>query len=104
MQIVQNTLLSNMSNDHLISTLLCKNVITDIEYELIDRLDKLNDENITFTNDAKTFNRQLERIVEQSEFRAQLLEQILDLCNKCKSKKDLVKSIHIALENSYVEL
>jgi hypothetical protein len=42
--------------------------------------------------------------LEQSEFRAQLIQEIIELCNKPGSKKDLVAAIKTALENSYVEL
>ena len=40
----------------------------------------------------------------QSEFRRELIERIVELCGQEGTKKDLVKAIRTALENSYVEL
>lgn len=45
-----------------------------------------------------------ERQLEQSEFRRELIEKIVELCGQEGTKKDLVKAIKTALENSYVEL
>lgn len=45
-----------------------------------------------------------ERQLEQSEFRRELIEEIVELCGQEGTKKDLVKAIKTALENSYVEL
>ena len=42
--------------------------------------------------------------LEQSEFRRELIQEILGLCGQGGTKKDLVKAIKAALENSYVEL
>lgn len=42
--------------------------------------------------------------LEQSEFRRELIERIVELCGQGGTKKDLVKAIKTALENSYVEL
>ena len=42
--------------------------------------------------------------LEQSEFRRVLIERIVELCGQEGTKKDLVKAIKTALENSYVEL
>lgn len=42
--------------------------------------------------------------LEQSEFRADLLEEILELCKRPGPKAELVKAIKAAFENSYVEL
>lgn len=45
-----------------------------------------------------------ERQLEQSEFRRELIEKIVELCGQEGTKKDLVKAIKTALENSFVEL
>ena len=42
--------------------------------------------------------------LEQSEFRRELIERIVEMCGQAGTKKDLVKAITTALENSYVEL
>lgn len=42
--------------------------------------------------------------LEQSEFRRKLIERIVEMCGQAGTKKDLVKAITTALENSYVEL
>ena len=46
-----------------------------------------------------------EAALEQSEFRRELIERIVEMCGQAGTKKkDLVKAITAALENSYVEL
>ena len=45
-----------------------------------------------------------EAALEQSEFRRELIERIVEMCGQEGTKKDLVKAIKTALENSYVEL
>ena len=42
--------------------------------------------------------------LEQSEFQRVLIERIVEMCGQEGTKKDLVKAIKTALENSYVEL
>jgi len=43
--------------------------------------------------------------LEQSEFRRELIERIVEMCDQeGTEKKDLVKAIKTALENSFVEL
>lgn len=42
--------------------------------------------------------------LEQSEFRRELIERIVEMCGQEGTKKDLVKAIKTALENSFVEL
>jgi len=49
--------------------------------------------------------RAYESPLEQSEFRRQLIEEIIALCdNGTTTRKELVRAIKSALENSYVEL
>lgn len=50
------------------------------------------------------FERQYEAQLEQSEFRRELLERIIELCDEGGTKKELVAAIKTALENSFVEL
>ena len=45
-----------------------------------------------------------ELALEQSEFRRELIERIVEMCGQAGTKKDLVKAITTALKNSYVEL
>lgn len=89
-------LMANMDDGHLIRSLECEPSImrTPVELELMARCERLADE----------LEKRHERSLEQSEFRAQLIQEIIELCNKSGSKKDLVAAIKTALENSYVEL
>lgn len=50
------------------------------------------------------FEKENESALEQSEFRRELIERIVEMCGQAGTKKDLVKAITTALENSYVEL
>ena len=93
------SLMANMEDDHLIRSLECEPSImrTPVELELMARCERLADE---LAEVEKRYESQLE----QSEFRAQLIQEIIALCDKPGSKKDLVVAIKMALENSYVEL
>lgn len=87
-------LMANMEDDHLIRSLECEPAImrTPVEFELMARCERLSDE----LRDRSQ--------LEQSEFRAQLIKEIIELCDRPGSKKDLVSAIKMALKNSYVEL
>jgi len=50
------------------------------------------------------FEKRYEVQLEQSEFRRELIERIVEMCSQEGTKKDLVKAIKTALENSFVEL
>ena len=91
------SLMANMDDGHLIRSLECEPSImrTPVELELMTRCERLVDE---------LAEKRYERSLEQSEFRAQLIQEIIELCDKSGSKKDLVAAIKTALENSYVEL
>lgn len=90
-------LMANMDDGHLIRSLECEPSImrTPVELELMARCERLADE---------LADRPTEAEIEQSEFRAQLIQEIIALCDKPGSKKELVAAIKTALENSYVEL
>jgi len=97
-------LMANMDDGHLIRSLECEPSImrTPVELELMARCERLADE-LADRPTEDEMEKWYERL-EQSEFRAQLIEEIIALCDKPGSKKDLVVAIKIALENSYVEL
>ena len=98
-------LMANMDDDHLIRSLECEPSImrTPVEFELMARCERLADELADRPTEAE-MEKRYERSLEQSEFRAQLIQEIIELCDKSGSKKDLVAAIKTALENSYVEL
>ena len=98
-------LMRSMDTDHLVRSLECEPAImrTPVELELIRRFYDLAEEaDSKFTEDE--MEKRYESPLEQSEFRVQLIQEIIALCDKPGSKKDLVAAIKTALENSYVEL
>lgn len=92
-------LMANMDDGHLIRSLECEPQImrTPVELELMARCERLADE-------LAEMEKRYESQLEQSEFRAQLIQEIIELCDKPGSEKDLVAAINAAFENSYVEL
>ena len=103
------SLMANMDDGHLIRSLECEPAImrTPVEFELMARCERLADELADRPTEAEMeaeMEKRYESPLEQSEFRAQLIQEIIELCNKPGSKKDLVAAIKTALENSYVEL
>ena len=99
------SLMANMDDGHLIRSLECEPSImrTPVELELMARCERLADELADRKTEAE-MEKMYEIQLEQSEFRAQLIQEIIELCDKSGSKKDLVAAIKTALENSYVEL
>ena len=99
------SLMANMEDDHLIRSLECEPSImrTPVELELMARCERLADE-LADRPTEDEMEKRYEIPLEQSEFRAQLIQEIIELCDKSGSKKDLVAAIKTALENSYVEL
>ena len=98
-------LMANMEDDHLIRSLECEPAImrTPVEFELMARCERLADE-LAERPTEDEIEKRYESPLEQSEFRAQLIQEIIALCDRPGSKKDLVAAIKMALENSYVEL
>ena len=98
-------LMANMDDGHLIRSLECEPSImrTPVELELMTRCERLVDELADRPTEAE-MEKRYESPLEQSEFRAQLIQEIIALCDRPGSKKDLVSAIKLALENSYVEL
>ena len=105
MLILNPGLMANMEDDHLIRSLECEPSImrTPVELELMRRLDELVGKETPEEVESR-LEKTYESALEQSEFRAQLIKEIIALCNKPGTKKDLVAEIKSALENSYVEL
>lgn len=96
-------LLSLLDTPHLLSALEAEGHLTPAEKELVSRLGVLSEQE-TFEEYSARLEKEYERQLEQSEFRAGLIDEILNLCELPGTKADLVKSIRAALENSYVEL
>ena len=105
MLILNPGLMANMDDGHLLRSLECEAAImrTPVEMELMGRLERLADELADRPTEAE-MEKRYESPLEQSEFRAQLIKEIIELCDKTGSKEDLVAAIKTALENSYVEL
>ena len=76
---------------------------TDAERELISRCWALLDELADRPTEAE-MEKRYESPLEQSDFRAQLIEEIMLLCDQPGPKKELVRRIKYALEDSYVEI
>lgn len=105
MLILNPGLMANMDDGHLLRSLECEAAImrTPVELELMRRLDELVGKETPEEVESR-LEKTYESALEQSEFRAQLIQEIIALCDKSGSKKDLVTAIKSALENSYVEL
>lgn len=96
-------LLSLMDTPHLISALEAEGPLTSAEKELCARLAILSDQEAPEEVESR-LEKAHESAMEQSYFRAQLIEEILALCDQPGTKRDLVAAIKSAVENSYVEL
>ena len=94
-------LLERMETPHLLAALEAEGPLTPAEKELAKRLSAFEE---TPEEVEARLEESYERQLEQSYFRAQLIEEILALCEQQGGKKDLVKAIKTALEDSYVEL
>ena len=105
MLILNPGLMANMDDGHLLRSLECEAAImrTPVEMELMRRLDELVGKETPEEVESR-LEKTYESALEQSKFRAQLIQEIIALCNKPGTKKDLVAEIKSALENSYVEL
>ena len=105
MLILNPGLMANMDDGHLLRSLECEAAImrTPVEMELMRRLDELVGKETPEEVESR-LEKTYESALEQSEFRAQLIKEIIELCDKTGSKEDLVAAIKTALENSYVEL
>lgn len=105
MLILEPGLMANMEDGHLLASLRAEPSIirTAVELDLIERMERLLDELESRPTEAE-IEKRYESPLEQSEFRAQLIQEILALCDTSGNKKDLVAAIKMALENSYVEL
>lgn len=96
-------LLETLDTPHLLAALEAEGPLTPAERELAKRLDALASKETAEEIEAQ-FNKTFESAMEQSEFRAGLIEEIIALCDAPGPRKDLVSAIKAALENSYVEL
>ena len=102
---LNTSLMANMDDGHLLRALECEPSImrTPVELELMKRLDRVVDE-LRDTPTEDEFEKRYESPLEQSEFRAQLIQEIIAICDKPGNKKELIADIKSAIENSYVEL
>lgn len=96
-------LMAEMQTPHLVAALESEGFTTPAERELCFRLGDLAAQESPEDVEAR-LERTYEIAMEQSEFRAALIDQILTLCESPGTKAGLVAAIKTALENSYVEL
>lgn len=94
-------LMAILDDEHLLRAIEC-GPMTDAERELVARCYRLLDE--LRDRPTEAVEKRYEVALEQSYFRAQLIEEVLALCDQPGTKKELVAGIKQALENSYVEL
>lgn len=97
------SLLEKLETPHLCAALEAEGALTPAERELTQRLRKLSDQESPASIEQR-LEKQYESALEQSEFRAQLIRAIIEMCALPGTKAELVKSIKAELENSYVEL
>lgn len=95
-------LMRSMSDEQLIASLEVEGNLIDVELELLARLTAATDKLAELDGIEARLEKHYERQLEQSEFRGQLLEEIVELCAKKPGR--LAKAITSAIENSYVEL
>ncbi|MBK6587890.1 MAG: hypothetical protein IPG22_06200 [Acidobacteria bacterium] len=96
-------LMERMDSPHLLAALETEGHLTPAEKELAKRLGDLVGEETAEEIESR-LEKTYARVIEQSEFRAQLIQEVIALCDRPGSKKDLISAIKSALENSYVEL
>jgi len=104
--LLEPQLMTLMSDGHLLASLEAEPTIwrTAVELELMRRLDPLvgleSEEDI-----ESRLEKDYEHKMEQSDFRAQLLTDIIELIERASgSRKDLERAIMLAIEDSDVEL
>lgn len=97
------SLMRAMSDGHLIAALEAEGPLTPAEAELCKRLGRYAEQEPAEEVEAR-LERSYEAAMEQSEFRRQVIENILVFCESPGSKRELVGSIRTEVENSYVEL
>lgn len=96
-------LMEQMGTGHLLSALEAEGYETPAEKELARRLDTLFKKE-TEEEMSERFEKSYESAMEQSEFRAQCISEILELCEQGGTAKELKARIKSLVENSYVEL
>ena len=89
--------ISNLSDKEFIKYCIQdENVKIRVE-SLLDSLKELEEE-------IESERKRIEILSEQITFRDEFIEFVMKKCNESGSKKDLVKQIKLALDNSYIEL
>lgn len=105
--LIYNIPFSSLSDHHLLNIVDLKTNLTDLELELSKRLAQVVD-NESAEEVKQRLHKEYESIEEQSEFRRQLIEDILNhiesLCPRYKETKELIDHIKTELDESYVEL
>jgi len=99
--------LSLMSDSHLVSAMYSERELTNYEEELLKRLEKYTDKESSEEVESR-LEKTYESVVEQSEFRRQVIEDIIAKCAshnfRYKETKELARSIIDSVSESYVEL
>lgn len=97
-------LMARMETPHLLASLEAEGPLTPAERELSRRLEVLSEQETGKEAEAR-LEKRYESAMEQSEFRAQAIDEILELCKASGgTRRDLIKAIQALVEDSYVEL
>ena len=101
---MNENLMGCMETPHLLAALEAEGHLPPAEKVLAWRLESLIEQETGEEAEAR-LEKSYESAMEQSEFRAQAIQEILELCEASGgTRRDLVKAIRALVENSYVEL
>lgn len=100
---MNEALMSEMDTPHLLAALEAEGPLTPAEKVLAWRLEALAGQETPEEVEAR-LEKEYESAMEQSYFRAQAIEEILEICKQPGTTKELKARIKTLVENSYVEL
>lgn len=103
MPAMNQSAMTQMETAHLLAALEAEGHITPAEKELARRLEALSEQETPKAVEAR-LEKEYESAMEQSSFRAQAIEEILEICEQGGTAKELKARIKTLVENSYVEL
>lgn len=95
--------MAQMETDHLLAALEAEGPLTPAEKVLAWRLEALAGRETPEEVEAR-LEKEYESAMEQSEFRAQAISEILEICKQGGTAKELKARIKTLVEDSYVEL
>lgn len=100
---MNEALVGEMDTPHLLAALEAEGPLTPAEKVLAWRLNGLAGQETPKAIEAR-LEKEYESAMEQSEFRAQVIQEILEICEQGGTVKELKALIKALIENSYVEL